>query len=89
MAAEKTHATLGLGFTIFTPPYHKGDEKRNEADGGYDHGQEHIFWGVCEGLRQGAVGKVDLVSLKDDLFCPGIWEAQVTPFCFLFQASLQ
>lgn len=43
---RKAHATLGLGFIVFTPPHHKGDKEGDEADGGYDHGQEHILWGV-------------------------------------------
>lgn len=82
--------TLGLGIAVFTPPHHKSDKERDEADGGYDHGQEHILWGVREGgLHQGAVGKVYQVSLKDDTFCQGIWEAQPKLVRFVLQAILQ
>lgn len=88
MAAEKW--TLGLGIAVFTPPHHKSNKERDEADGGYDHGQEHILWGIREGgLHQGAVRKVYQVSLKDDVFCQGIWEAQPKLVCIVFQAVLQ
>lgn len=88
MAAEKW--TLGLPITVFAPPDHQSNKEWDEADGGYDHGQEHILWGIREGrLHQGAVGKVYQVSLKDDTFCQGIWEAQAKLVCLVLQAILQ
>lgn len=88
MAAERR--SLRLRIAVFTPPHHKRNEERDEADGGYDHGQKHILWGIGEGrLHQGAVGKVYQVSLKDDTFCQGIWEAQAKLVCLVLQAIPQ
>lgn len=39
-------ASLGLSLAVFAPPHHEGDQEGNEADGGYDHGQKDILWGV-------------------------------------------
>lgn len=88
MAAEKR--TLGLGIVVFTSPHHKSYKEWDEADGGYDHGQEHILGGIREGgLHQGAVGKVYQVSLQDDTLCQGIWEAQLKLVCLVLQAVPQ
>lgn len=90
MAAERERRALGLAITVFTPPHHESDEERDEADGGYDHGQEHVLWGIREGgLHHGAVGKVDQVSLEDDAFRQGVGEAQPELVCLVLQAILQ
>lgn len=38
MAAEDQPPPLGLAIAVFTPPHHKSDQERDEADGSDDHG---------------------------------------------------
>lgn len=89
-AAGARASALGLGFAVLAAPDDQGDQEGDEADGGDDHGQQHVLGRVeVDLVLQGAVVEVAVVALEDVPLCQRVRVAVVQVVGPGLQAGLQ